>query len=75
MKSKQHPPSWIFYFWFLPVWSYNIATIHIGQMDPDNIGIAVGMLLLPCLKSYIKTEISDIGTRICSLEQGVKPMV
>ena len=47
------PPSWIFHFLFLPVWSRNIATNPIVQLDPENIGITVGISLLSCVQAEI----------------------
>ena len=33
----------------LPVWSHNILTSPNGMLDPENIGVAVGTLLISCL--------------------------
>ena len=43
------PPSWIFHFCLLPLWLYSVDTCLIGMLDPKNIGIAVGIALLPSL--------------------------
>ena len=40
------PPSWIFP---LPVCSFSIFTSPNGKLDPENIGIAVGISLISCL--------------------------
>ena len=40
------PPSWIFP---LPVRSHSLLVSLIGKLDPENIGIAVGMSLISCL--------------------------
>ena len=40
------PPSWIFHCRFLPNWSYNIAIIFIGLLDPENLGNVIGISLL-----------------------------
>jgi len=48
-------PSWIFNFRFLPVWywSYGIANRSMGQLDPDNIGLALGIVLLSGVQAKI----------------------
>ena len=46
------PPSWIFP---LPVWSHSILMSPIGKLDPENIGIAVGISLISCLEAEIHT--------------------
>ena len=40
------PPSWIF---TLPVRSHSLLVSLIGKLDPENIGIAVGISLISCL--------------------------
>ena len=47
------PPSWIFHYRFIPVQSYNIATIPIRLLDPQNIGEAVVISLLSCVQAEI----------------------
>ena len=47
------PPSWIFHFRFLPVWSYNILTTSIGQLDLENIGTCFEIVLLSCAQSEL----------------------
>ena len=44
------PPFWIFP---LPVWSHSILMSPIGKLDPENIGIAVGISLTSCLGTEI----------------------
>ena len=44
------PPSWIFP---LPVWSHSILMSSNGKLDPENIGIAVGISLISCLEAEI----------------------
>ena len=51
--SIQMPPTWISHFRFLPVWWYNIATTPIAQLDPENIGTALGIALLSCIQAEI----------------------
>ena len=43
-------PSWIFP---LPVRSHSILMSPIGKLDPENIGIAVGISLISCLGTEI----------------------
>ena len=43
-------PSWIFP---LPVWSHYSLVSPIGKLDPENIGIAVGISLISCLEAEI----------------------
>ena len=40
------PQSWIFP---LPVWSHSLLVSLIGKLDPENIGMAVGISLISCL--------------------------
>ena len=42
------PPSWIFP---LPVWSHSHVLSPNGKLDPENIGIAVGISLISCLEA------------------------
>ena len=42
--------SWIFP---LPVWSHFSLVSPIGKLDPENIGIAVGIPLISCLGAKI----------------------
>ena len=44
------PPSWIFP---LPVRSHSILMSPNGKLDPENIGIAVGISLITCLGAEI----------------------
>ena len=44
------PPSWIFPF---PVCSHSILMSRNGELDPENIGIAVGISLISCLEAEI----------------------
>ena len=44
------PPSWICP---LPVWSHSVLMSPNGNLDPDNIGIAVGISLISCLEGEI----------------------
>ena len=44
------PPSWNFP---LPVWSHSHVMIPNGKLDPENIGIAVGIPLISCLEAEI----------------------
>ena len=44
------PPSWIFP---LPVWSHSILMNPNGKLDPENKGLAVGVLLISCLEAEI----------------------
>ena len=44
------PPSWSFP---LPVQSHSIIMSPIGKLDPENIGIAVGISLISCLEAEI----------------------
>ena len=44
------PPSWNFP---LPVLSIGILMSPIGKLDPENIGIGVGVSLISCLKAEI----------------------
>ena len=44
------PPSWIF---SLPVWSHSLLVSLIGKLDPENIGMAVGISLISCLGAEI----------------------
>ena len=44
------PPSWIFP---LSVWSYSILMSPNGELDPENIGIAVGISLISRLGAEI----------------------
>ena len=37
----------------LPVWSHSIETISIGLLDPENIGVAVGISFLSHLEAEI----------------------
>ena len=46
----QRPPSWIFP---LPVWSHSLLVCPNGKLDPENIGIAVGISLISCLEAEI----------------------
>ena len=52
LKAKIHaievfrPPSWIFP---LPVQSHSLLVSLIGKLDPENIGMAVGISLMSCL--------------------------
>ena len=46
----ERPPSWIFPF---PVWSHSLFVCLNGKQDPENIGIAVGILLISCLGAEI----------------------
>ena len=56
LGAKKHaikvyrPPSWIF---TLPVWSHSLLMSLIGKVDPENIGIAVGISLISCLEAEI----------------------
>ena len=43
-------PSWIFP---LPVWSHSFLVSLTGELDPENIGIAVGVSLISCLEAEI----------------------
>ena len=45
-------PSWIFP---LPVWSHCSLVSPIGKLDPENVGIAVGISLISCLGAEIHT--------------------
>ena len=40
------PPSWTFP---LPVWSHSLLVSLIGKLDPENIGLAFGILLITSL--------------------------
>ena len=44
------PPSWIFP---LPVWSHSLLVSLIGKLDPENIGVTVGISLKSCLGADI----------------------
>ena len=44
------PPSWIF---LLPVQSHSILVSPDGKLDPENIGMAVGISLISCLEAEI----------------------
>ena len=44
------PPCWIFP---LPVWSHSILMSFNGKLDPENIGVAVGISLISCLEAEI----------------------
>ena len=44
------PPSWIF---TLPVWSHSTLMSPNGELDSENIGIAVGISLISCLEVEI----------------------
>ena len=44
------PPSWNF---LLRVWSHSLLVSLIGKLDPENIGIAVGISLMSCLEAEI----------------------
>ena len=44
------PLSWSFP---LPVWSHSILMSPIGKLDPENIGMAVGISLTSCLEAEI----------------------
>ena len=44
------PPSWIFP---LLVWSHSHVMSPNGKLDPENIGIAVGILLISCLEAKL----------------------
>ena len=44
------PPSWIFP---LPVWSHSHVMSPNGKLDPENIGIAVGISLISRLRAEI----------------------
>ena len=46
------PPSWIFP---IPVWSHSLLVCPNGKLDPENIGIAVGISLISCLEAEIHT--------------------
>ena len=46
----ERSPSWIF---LLPVWSHSILTSPNGMLDPENMGIAVEILLISCLEAEI----------------------
>jgi hypothetical protein len=48
----QRPPSWIFP---LPVRSHSILMSPNGKLDPENIGVAVGIPLISCLEAKIHT--------------------
>ena len=37
----------------LPVWSHSIQTTSIGLLDPENIGVAVGISFLSLLEAEI----------------------
>ena len=37
----------------LPVWSHSIETISIGLLDPENMGVAVGISFLSHLEAEI----------------------
>ena len=37
----------------LPVWSYSIESISVGLLDPENIGVAVGISFLSHLQAEI----------------------
>ena len=43
------PPSWI----FPPVWSHSHVMNPNGKLDPENIGIAVGISVISCLEAKI----------------------
>ena len=43
-------PSWICP---LPVWSHSIPMSSNGKLDPENIGVAVGISLISCLGAEI----------------------
>ena len=42
-------------FFPLPVWSHSILICLNGKLDPENIGIAVGISLISCLEAEIHT--------------------
>jgi len=44
------PPSWIFQH---PVSSDSILTMLIVLLDPNNMGVAIGILLISCLEAEI----------------------
>ena len=44
------PPTWIFP---LPVWSHSLLVSLIGKLDPENIGISVGISLISCPEEEI----------------------
>ena len=44
------PPYWIF---TLPVWSHSLMMSPNGKLDPENIGMAVGISLISCLGAEI----------------------
>ena len=46
----ERSPSWIF---SLLVWSHSILMSLHGKLDPENIGIAVGLSLISCLGAEI----------------------
>ena len=46
----ERSPSWIFP---LPVWSHSILMSLNGILDPENIGLAVKILLIICLEAEI----------------------
>ena len=46
----QRPPSWIF---TIPVRSHSLLVCPNGKLDPENIGIAVGISLIYCLEAEI----------------------
>ena len=46
----QRPLSWIFP---IPVWSHSLLVCPSGKLDPENIGIAVGISLTSCLEAEI----------------------
>ena len=56
LGAKKHaikecqPPSWIF---TLPVWSHCHVMSPNGKLDPENIGIAVGISVIFCLEAKI----------------------
>ena len=58
----KRPPSWIY---TIPVWSHSLLVCPNGKLDPETIGIAVGILLVSCLAASIhQMHVSPLPDKI-----------